>query len=150
MTPGSETLTYTILNLKIYFCPSFLCTFTQKECEHATKILFNNKTTYLGSQTFMPAKKILHNRLWWWRHLEGLVGCLNSGESQEEYWEASGVRIQYIWLLNNTISGPPSTHPITVKSVRKKVTPSFYYYHPLTIRCHNICSSYAVQNMQFN
>ena len=43
----------------------------------------HNKTPYVWSNKFTPAKETLHNRwLWWLRHLEGLAGVWGGGRGE--------------------------------------------------------------------
>ena len=58
----SKYLVNTLLKLKKYFCPSFPSTFTQNKRENVTKKIIYDKTMYVWSNKFTPAKKILHNR----------------------------------------------------------------------------------------
>ena len=61
-----------LLQLKNYFCHSFLWTFAQKERKNAPPKRIYDKTPCVWSNKLTQAKKVLHNRwLWWLRHLEG-------------------------------------------------------------------------------
>ena len=65
----------TPIKLQNYVCPSFPGTVTQKVPKNSTtKKIFYNKTLYVKSNTFTPAKTIVHLRCRWFRrHLDFII-----------------------------------------------------------------------------
>ena len=79
--------------------------FYTKMAWNAIKKIIYNKTPYVWSNKFTPAKKILHNRwLWWLRHLEGLLLVHNQQSVRIHcmsniHWSRNPFSIREIHLL---------------------------------------------------